>query len=116
MSIGTRIRDARQAAGMTQEQLARAIQVTTATPSRWESDRNRPYPRLLCAIAEALGVPISQLTQDDDAEAATARAADILATAIQAALRSALSENRQWHDRRQTQAPVDVERRRLVSA
>lgn len=41
-SLGRRIRDARKAKGMTQEQLASALYVSRQTVSSWENDRSQP--------------------------------------------------------------------------
>lgn len=115
MSIANRIQDARKRANLTQFQLAQKVGVSAMTPSRWETGASKPRRRQVVAVAEALGITVEELTQDE-AEAAMARAAEELAAVIHAALRGALSENRKWHDRRQAQAPISVERRRAVSA
>lgn len=91
MTTGTRIRQARQARDLTQEQFARAAGVTLITVSRWERDKNRPFPRQLPAIAEALGLTPEDL-QEDEEPAALRSTADPFAVAFRAAVRSALSE------------------------
>ncbi len=53
-----RIRTAR---GLTQEQLARALEVTFATVNCWENGRHHPIPSLaskLLAMARADGIPL----------------------------------------------------------
>jgi transcriptional regulator with XRE-family HTH domain len=52
---GTRIREARLTAGMTQAQLARVIQTTEKNISRWESNDNEPRVSSISAIAQATG-------------------------------------------------------------
>lgn len=115
MSIANRIQDARKRANLTQFELAQRVGVSAMTPSRWETGASRPRHRQVVAVAEALGVTVEELTQDE-AEAAMARAAEELAAVIQAAFRGALSENRRTYDRRQRQVPISVDRRRAVSA
>lgn len=69
MTTGARIRQAREAhePRLSQEQLAHAAGVTLVTVSRWERGLNRPFPRQLPAIAEALGVEVEWLLQDEQA-------------------------------------------------
>lgn len=55
------IRKARKAAGMTQERLAKAIGVTHATLSRYESGAINPPMYQFQAIADTLGVSLSEL-------------------------------------------------------
>lgn len=90
MTTGTRIRQARQARDLTQEQFARAAGVTLITVSRWERDKNRPFPRQLPAIAEALGLDIDALREDE--EPASLSTVDPFASALRELVRSALSE------------------------
>lgn len=59
--IGARIRDARDAKGWTQAELARALPGTVDGPSvsRWERGKVSPHPETLEAIATALDVDVS---------------------------------------------------------
>ena len=64
--IGQRIAAARKAAGMSQEQLARALGVSVFTVSRIERDvpKGLSIARLI-AIAQVLDVPVSTLLGED---------------------------------------------------
>ncbi len=60
--LGARIRERRQANGVTQQTLAAELRLSVAYVSLIERGaRNPPYTRVV-AIAEALGVPASELT------------------------------------------------------
>lgn len=56
-----KIRELRKAAKITQEELAKAIGITHATLSRYESGAIDPPTSQLQAIAAALGVPVGRL-------------------------------------------------------
>lgn len=60
-SFGDRLRAARTAAGMTQEQLGFALGVTKSSVSAWENDREAPGFRLLPALRTALGCSLDEL-------------------------------------------------------
>ena len=60
-SFGDRLRAARIAAGMTQEQLGFALGVTKSSVSAWENDRETPGFRLLPALRTALGCSLDEL-------------------------------------------------------
>ena len=53
-SFGDRLREARIAAGMTQEQLGFAVGVTKSSVSAWENGRETPNFRVLPDLREAL--------------------------------------------------------------
>lgn len=53
-SWGQRLRDRREAAGLTQAELAEAVGVGQAAVSRWEAGSTAPSVRLLPAIEAAL--------------------------------------------------------------
>jgi transcriptional regulator with XRE-family HTH domain len=57
------LREAMQAAGVTQEALARAVDVTLSTVSRWYRGLNKPDLDTLDRIAEALGTEASELVR-----------------------------------------------------
>lgn len=56
MSMGTRIRAARQAARYSQEALASAVGVTQGSVGHWEHDRSEPSTGKLAALATETGV------------------------------------------------------------
>ena len=60
-SFADRLRAARTAAGMTQEQLGFALGVTKSSVSAWENDREAPGFRLLPALRTALGCSLDEL-------------------------------------------------------
>jgi transcriptional regulator with XRE-family HTH domain len=60
-ALGTRIRAARETAGMIQQQLAGVLDVTQAAVSRWESGERDPGVADLIRIADALGVQAASL-------------------------------------------------------
>lgn len=55
-SLGQRIREARESAGFTQENLAEAVGVSRTAVARWESDDIEPKLQNLISIAELLHV------------------------------------------------------------
>ena len=65
-SLGQRIRQARKASGMTQDQLAQGVPVSRQTVSSWENDRTQPDYETLQKIAELLNIEIAQLFQAPD--------------------------------------------------
>jgi transcriptional regulator with XRE-family HTH domain len=71
---GSKIRDARHSAGMTQAELARAIKTSERNIVRWEASQNQPRVSSVARIAEATGHDIDFFltgsAEDDDEEAA----------------------------------------------
>ncbi len=61
--IGSRLRSARLAAGMSQEQLGAAIGVSKMAVSKYESGAVVPASARLVALAAALGVPVSWILE-----------------------------------------------------
>jgi transcriptional regulator with XRE-family HTH domain len=61
-TVGERIREARERKAYGQAELARAIGVTPTSLWAIESGRHAPRPATLRKIAQALGVPIEELT------------------------------------------------------
>lgn len=57
MTYGERIRQGREAKGLTQEQLAEALGVSRQAVSKWEMDASRPARAKLAALSEALEIP-----------------------------------------------------------
>lgn len=64
-----RIRELREAKEMSQSELGRLIGVSTVTICLWERGRNNPKTSRLPALANALGVPISELFAPEKGEA-----------------------------------------------
>lgn len=60
-SIGTKIRDARKEAGMTQVELAKKTSLSRSYIGDIEKDRYNPSVATLRAIAEATGVPVESI-------------------------------------------------------
>lgn len=61
LTLGARIRAARQAVGMTQAQLGELVGVTNAAVSRWESDIDQPQLSLLPGLRNVLRVSLDTL-------------------------------------------------------
>ena len=61
LSLGTRIKQARECAGFTQEQLAEIIGVTRTAIARYEAGDIEPRIQKLAAIAETLNVSTDYL-------------------------------------------------------
>ena len=59
--VGTNVRRARQAAGLTQEQLAHEAKIDLTYAGGIERGRRNPSVAVLVRIAEALGVEPSEL-------------------------------------------------------
>lgn len=64
--VGTNVRRARQAAGLTQEQLALEAKIDLTYAGGIERGRRNPSVLVLVRIAEALGVQPSDLLKRDD--------------------------------------------------
>ena len=61
LGLGTAIRQARERRGWTQAELARELQVSQQTLSRWEAGRSSPGRRALEVLADALGMDRHEL-------------------------------------------------------
>ncbi|MBR4703335.1 MAG: helix-turn-helix transcriptional regulator [Oscillospiraceae bacterium] len=61
MSLGENIRQARKAAGISQEELGAALGVVSQTVSKWERDESSPDAALLPELAKALGISLDRL-------------------------------------------------------
>ena len=75
MSLGTQIKEARAALGLTQEGLAEGLGIAPQTVSKWEREESLPDAALLPQLADALGMSLDRLFQrktatPEDAEAA----------------------------------------------
>jgi transcriptional regulator with XRE-family HTH domain len=64
--ISERLKTARRLAGLTQEDAARALDVTLKTYARWERGETKGFLRQLSRIAEVFGVTSEQLVGTDD--------------------------------------------------
>ena len=62
MTIGERIKAARKKAGLTQKQLGEKMGISYQAVAQWENDLRNPKIETLRAIANALGMPVSDLT------------------------------------------------------
>lgn len=61
-SQGHRIKSARLSAGLTQSQLARAVETSERNIQRWENDQNAPRFAHVVAIAKATGKDVGFFT------------------------------------------------------
>jgi transcriptional regulator with XRE-family HTH domain len=103
---GSQIREARLSAGMTQAQLARAIQTTEKNISRWESDLNQPRVSSVVAIAKATGRDLDffltgSAEADEDEETSGAMTLDDY---LRVRVRQILAEERSAEQRAETES------------
>ena len=61
MEIGKRIQQLRREKGLTQEQMAAALGVTSAAVSKWETNAAIPDVGMLCPLARLLGITVDIL-------------------------------------------------------
>lgn len=66
-----RIRELREAASMTQKQVADSMGVLTSAVSNWESEVALPRARQLPLLARVLGCSIDELFAPDETDAAS---------------------------------------------
>jgi|TARA_B100000676_G_scaffold300001_1_gene345084 transcriptional regulator with XRE-family HTH domain len=71
MSFPERLKAARLALGLTQEQLGDELHVTKSTISAWENGRDSPGFRLLPKLKAVLGVSLDHLICGDQVEGAS---------------------------------------------
>lgn len=64
MSIGQRLKDARLAIKMTQQELAKAIGVTKGAIGNYETDVSSPKEKILIRLMEVLRIDANYLYQD----------------------------------------------------
>lgn len=64
MNIGAKLKEARAAAGLTQEQAAEAIGVSRQTLSHWENEKTYPDIVSVIALSEAYGVSLDALLKE----------------------------------------------------
>ena len=79
-TMGGRMSRAREAAGMTPQQLARRIGVKTATILAWESDRSEPRANRLTTLAGVLNVGLAWLIHGIGDAPATSTEEDFVRT------------------------------------
>ncbi len=60
--IGARVRTARDVRALTQQELADKVGIAPQQLSRIENGHMRPRPQTIRRLAEALGVPVEQIT------------------------------------------------------
>lgn len=63
---GNRIRQFRLEKGYSQKELAKLLDVTSRTISRWEKNSNQPNPDELDKIAKLIGVSVDEIESDND--------------------------------------------------
>jgi len=68
-----RLREARVARGLTQEQLGFALEVTKSSVSAWENGRETPSFRLLPILRRELGRSLDELVCGEEPESSTIR-------------------------------------------
>lgn len=73
-SFGDRLREARSASGLTQEQLGFAIGVTKASISAWENGRETPSFRVLADLRASLNRSLDELICGQESAVAGPRA------------------------------------------
>ena len=61
VELGEKIRALRSEQGLTQEDVARSLNITRQAVARWEAGTNRPSTEKLLALAGLFGVPVSEL-------------------------------------------------------
>lgn len=92
LPLAARIRFARQRAGLSLDRLGEQVGTSRQHLIRLEKGLHRPKPAMAARIAEATGVPLDLLTDDDDAEAdpwqLMLRAVQMLAATQQAQVRA----------------------------
>ncbi|WLD76241.1 helix-turn-helix transcriptional regulator [Mogibacterium neglectum] len=65
MKIGSIIKEKRTKLGLTQDDLAKKLQVSRSTISNWEINRNYPDIKLIVNISNILDIPLNELLQED---------------------------------------------------
>lgn len=66
MTFGTKLKQARQEAGLSQEQLAEKLNVSRSAVAKWETDKGMPDIENLKSIAGFLNVSIDYLLTEND--------------------------------------------------
>lgn len=89
--VGERIKAARQAAGLTQWQLAEAVGVSRSAVAQWETGRTGQVGINLSRIGAIVGVPAGELLEGTKSDAS---AADVAEQALLRLYRTCSEENR----------------------
>lgn len=66
MTFGEKLREARKAAGLSQEQLAEKLSVSRSAVAKWEVDNGMPDVSNLKAMAQLLDISIDYLLDEDE--------------------------------------------------
>lgn len=66
MTFGEKLREARQKAGFSQEQLSEKLHVSRSAVAKWETDKGLPDIVNLKAVSQLLGVSIDYLLDDGE--------------------------------------------------
>ena len=64
MTLGEKIKEARKAAGLTQEQLAQKLIISRQAITKWEADKGIPDTQNLKALSKLLDVSVDYLLDD----------------------------------------------------
>ncbi|MBQ5849031.1 MAG: helix-turn-helix transcriptional regulator [Treponema sp.] len=81
-TMGTIICEARKNKGMTQSELAQAMNVTDKAVSKWERDLSCPDVASLSKLAETLGISIEELMSGKSVETKKTDLVDLVCTAV----------------------------------
>ena len=73
-TLGQRIREHRRRAGLSQEALARRMDVSRQAVTKWESGQSAPSTENLFRLAELFGTPVDLLLPSEEADAPAAEA------------------------------------------
>ena len=65
MELGKQIKNCRQEANLSQEELAERVYVSRQTISNWENDKSYPDINSLVLMAEVFGVSLDSLVKGD---------------------------------------------------
>lgn len=65
MNIGNEIKTRRNELGLTQEELAKKLNVSRTAVSNWEQQRNYPDIELLVSLSDELGISLDKLLRGD---------------------------------------------------
>lgn len=66
MTFGEKLKEARKAAGLSQEQFAEKMCVSRSAIAKWESDKGMPDVNNLKAMSQLLGVSVDYLLADEE--------------------------------------------------
>ncbi|MBQ2698877.1 MAG: helix-turn-helix transcriptional regulator [Firmicutes bacterium] len=72
MTLGERIKECRQHAGMSQEKLAELVGVSRQAVTKWEADQSAPHTEKLFRLAEIFGTTVDMLLNNDSAQPSAA--------------------------------------------